>query len=187
MKNNFEPAVRAYRFAPGSPLTLGKHMVKKIIVILFLFSSTTLGSHENEREMNQIRAGLKTSFSTNRNDTINNLIQKIQTGTPSEKDAALYVVEDELIEELIPYVIAAVTDMTPAPRYDDTGWEYIGRHAGHVVAKFINKLDPTWIQNNGYVGTRFRDICNDTDREMLKSLLTQWWLQYQKKESPTSG
>lgn len=154
-----------------------------ILIALLMALAISHASHDNEREMNKIRANLADSLNENRTNGIAILKQKIEAGSPIEKDAALYVVEDKAVLELVPCVIAAVTDKTSAPRYDDTGWTYIGRHAGWVIAKLICKLDPAWLHQQGY-DKNLMDICNDEDRKKLKSRWTEWWTQYQKKPKP---
>lgn len=164
----------------------GEKMKKLILIALLVLPVVSYASHDNEREMNKIRAGFVASLSENRTNTIAVLKQKIQSGTPLDKDAALYVVEDKSLLELVPCVIAAVTDKTKAPRYHDTGWTYIGRHAGWVVANLIRKLDSAWLRQEGY-DKKLMDVCNDKDRGRLKSRWIKWWNQYQKKQKPQSG
>lgn len=165
------------------PPSWGNIMKALILIALLIVPVVSYASYENEREMNKIRADFVATLSVNRTNAISVLKQKIQAGTPLEKDAALYVVEDCMILELVPCVIAAISDQTKAPRYDDTGWTYIGRHAGWVVAKLIGKLDPTWLRQEGY-DDKLMDVCNDEDRDRLKSRWIKWWDQYQKKEKP---
>jgi len=158
--------------------------MKLLILIALLFSSVVVyASHENEGEMNKIRADLVTRLDENRTNTIAVLRQKIQTGSPLEKDAALFVVEEKLVLELVPCVLVAISDRTQAPMYHDTGWTYIGRHAGWVILKFIRKLDRDWLQEQKFKRSLMA-ICNDDDREALKSLWTKWWKQYQEKQEP---
>lgn len=154
-----------------------------ILMALLIVPFVSYASHENEREMNKVRATLVAGLSENRTNAIAILKQAIEKGTPLEKDAALYVVEDKVILDLVPCVIAAVKDRTQAPRYDDTGWTFIGRHAGWVIANIIQKLDSTWLEQE-VADRKLMDVCNDEDREKLKSLWTKWWTQYHKKQKP---
>lgn len=164
---------------------LGHKMKTWILITLLLSPLLTHPSQENELELNKIRARFTNTLRENRTNALAIVSQKLQSGTPLEKDAALYVIEDELLLELVPFVIDTVTDITPAPRYDDTGWTYIGRHAAWVIAHIIVKVDNNWLkQYRLNIDRTLMQICNDESREKVKSLWTEWWQHYQNKTRP---
>jgi hypothetical protein len=109
----------------------------------------------------------------------------IRNGSSVEKDAALYAVEQEQITELIPAVIEAISDKTKAPRYGDTGWGYIGRHAGSIIKGLMSKLDREWLKSAFKSSGQQMDFFNQENREDLKSFCSNWWISYNQRKDLT--
>uniref|UniRef100_A0A7C4MPH7 HEAT repeat domain-containing protein n=1 Tax=Desulfatirhabdium butyrativorans TaxID=340467 RepID=A0A7C4MPH7_9BACT len=151
--------------------------MKTFLVILWaVLANTALASEDNEAQMNRISEELRTLVSTDPANGIPVLVQKLRNGTPIEKDAALYAIDRDNLVDQVPFVLDAITDMTPAPRYDDTGWTSIGRHAGWVVRNLILNNDRAWLslsEQNGKADSM--DFLNSPERLQVKRLLETWW------------
>lgn len=73
------------------------------------------GAMETLRAIDKVRAArrdLATSLGENRTNGIAILKEKIRSGTPIEKEAALCVLEYKVVLDLVPCLIDAVTDKT---------------------------------------------------------------------------
>lgn len=143
------------------------------ILLLAVFAQAAVDAGA---EMNRIKEDLSALLARDRDRGIALLQTKITQGTALEKDAAIYLAEEQVILELIPAMLEAVTDTTPAPRYDDTGWGFIGRHAGWAIGGIIMKVDRRWVERKGAAShLELMGFFNDEDRPRLRRALSAWW------------
>lgn len=147
-----------------------------LVILCAVLANTALAKEDNEAQMNRISEELRTLVSTDPANGIPILVHKLRNGTPIDKDAALYAIDRGNLLDHVPLVLDAITDLTPAPRYDDTGWTSIGRHAGWVVRNLILNNDRAWLtlsEQNGKADSM--DFLNSPDRQKVKRLLESWW------------
>jgi len=123
------------------------------------------------------------------------LEEKIRSGTPAEKEEALWLFRDQKIINLIPSVIDAVGDPTSLPRHGDTGWGFVAHQAASGLGWLAQSLDGVSLKNRGRDKYSFHDdmykggqtLKNSGRLSEVKANWRKWWQNYRLKSNKANS
>jgi hypothetical protein len=110
--------------------------------------------------------------------SIAELRQKLQTGTPREKEAALDSFTARFQVELVPDVVAAILDETRLPRHGDTGWGTVHHYAATAMCNFARRIDGLSQKERGRHDYSFYDeggVAGPERRQEVHDNWLAWW------------
>lgn len=120
--------------------------------------------------------------------SIEDLREKLQTGTPEEKEQTLDSFMKQFLVELVPDIIAAILDDTRLPRRGDTGWGTVHHYAATAMCAFAQRIDGLSQKERDRHVYSFYDeggVATTERRQEVHANWLAWWEEHE--QAPEAG